>query len=138
MDNFDGEMLERGFQVQDKNSDEEINFIFNFALAIYGVALSFSAYVAHIASIFRPADVLFYGNWENFTATIVYGVCLLITVFAFAGCWYCRNWLWALLNRLSTKRFIARIICVFFAFLLGITPYLVYYLAYWLRIIELI
>jgi hypothetical protein len=116
---------------QDKDRKDEINFIFDFALAIYGVALSLSAYQAHTAKIFTPGDILFY-KFDNLVSTLVFGIFLLITVSVFAFCWYNRNRLWDYSPfRIDTH--VTKVIKVLFALLLGVSPWLVYYFTYWLK-----
>ena len=121
----------------EKNNDE-MNFIFNLALAIYGVSLNFSPYQAHAAGIFRPADIIIYWKLDNLLATMLYGLLLLITLFGFVLCWYHRNKLWEELNCFGAQSRITKIIHVVFALILGGSPWLVYYAMYTLRVRGLI
>jgi hypothetical protein len=117
---------------KDEDREREINFIFNFALAIYGVSLSLSAVQAHYANIFTPSEIIFSENFVHLGTTVAYGIFILLTVSIFAYVWYHRNGLW---NKCPFNKDcrLARAFKVISAFVLGISPWLVYYLTYGLK-----
>ncbi|MCJ7634457.1 hypothetical protein MUP77_18950 [Candidatus Bathyarchaeota archaeon] len=117
----------------------DIEFIFNLSLAIFSVSMPFSAYLAQtVARVFYPGMLIYYWNWRNpvYWSSWLYSILLLSTIYIFAFCWYKREELWRtrIIGAYSRPRF-AKFIHVNFGLMLGLLPWLVYYIA--LRLKEL-